>query len=39
MLNARLKRYLARPYALLHEISTIYIYIYIDDYSFIPPNH
>ena len=29
MLNARLKRYLARPYALLHEISTIYIYIYI----------
>ena len=37
MLNARLKRYLARPYALLHEISTIYIYI--DDYSFIPPNH
>ena len=36
MLNAKLERHLARPYALLHEIST-YIYIYIDDYSFI--NH
>ena len=28
MLNAKLERHLARPYALLHEIST-YIYIYI----------
>ena len=31
MLNAKLKRHLARPHALPHEI---YIYIYIDDYSF-----
>ena len=37
MLNAKLKRHLARPHALTHEIST-YIYIYIDDYSFITPN-
>ena len=29
MLNAKLKRHLARPHALPHEI-----YIYIDDYSF-----
>ena len=36
MLNAKLKRHLARPHALPHEI---YIYIYIDDYSFITPNH
>ena len=41
MLNAKLERHLARLYALLHKISTlyIYIYIYIDDYSFITPNH
>ena len=40
MLNAKLKRHLARPHALTHEISTyIYIYIYIDDYFFITPNH
>ena len=38
MLNAKLERYLARPHALPHEISA-YIYIYIDDYSFITPNH
>ena len=36
MLNAKLKCHLARPHALPHEIST---YIYIDDYSFITPNH
>ena len=40
MLNAKLKRHLARPLALTHEISAyIYIYIYIEDYSFITPNH
>ena len=41
MLNAKLERHLARPHALSHEISAynIYIYIYIDDYSFITSNH
>ena len=40
MLNAKLEHHLARSYALLHKISTyIYIYIYIDDYSFITANH
>ena len=40
MLNVKLERHLARPHALLREISAyIYIYIYIDDYSFITPNH
>ena len=43
MLNAKLKRYLARSHAHLHEISALYIYIYIyiciDDYSFITSNH
>ena len=39
MLNAKLKRYLARSHAHPHEISALYIYIYIDDYSFITPNH
>ena len=29
ILNAKLERHLARPYALQHEISVIYIYIYI----------
>ena len=29
MINAKLKRHLAKPHALLHEI-----YIYIDDHSF-----
>ena len=29
MLNAKLERYLARPHALPHEISALYIYIYI----------
>ena len=38
MLNVKLERHLARPHALLHEIFA-YIYIYIDDYSFITPNH
>ena len=37
MLNAKLKHHSARPHALPHEIFA-YIYIYIDDYSFIP-NH
>ena len=36
MLYAKLKRHLARPYALPYKISA---YIYIDDYSFITPNH
>ena len=36
MLNAKLERHLIRPHALPHEISA---YIYIDDYSFITPNH
>ena len=40
MLNVKLEHHLARPQALLHEISAyIYIYIYIDDYSFVTPNH
>ena len=38
MLNEKLERHLARPHALPHEISA-YIYIYIDDYSIITPNH
>ena len=38
MLNAKLKYHLPRPHALSHEIFA-YIYIYIDDYSFITPNH
>ena len=38
MLNAKLERHLARPHSFPHEISA-YIYIYIDDYSFITPNH
>ena len=29
MLNAKLERYLARSHALPHEISALYIYIYI----------
>ena len=29
MLNAKLESYLARLHALLHEISALYIYIYI----------
>ena len=37
MLNAKLERHLARPHALPHEISALYIYI--DDYSFIISNH
>ena len=39
MPNAKLERHLARPHALSHEISAYNIYIYIDDYSFITPNH
>ena len=40
MLNAKLERHMARSHALLHEIPAyIYIYIYIDDYSFITSNH
>ena len=40
MLDAKLEHHMARPRALSHEISTyIYIYIYIDDYSFITPNY
>ena len=40
MQNAKLERHMARSHALLHEISAyIYIYIYIDDYSFITSNH
>ena len=40
MLNAKLERHMAKSHALLHEISAyIYIYIYIDDYSFITSNH
>ena len=39
MLNAKLKRYLARSHAQPHQIFALYIYIYIDDYSFITPNH
>ena len=38
MLNAKLERHMARSHTLLHEISA-YIYIYIDDYSFITSNH
>ena len=38
MLYAKLERHLARFHALPHKIST-YIYIYIDDYSFITSNH
>ena len=38
MLNAKLERHMAKSHALLHEISA-YIYIYIDDYSFITSNH
>ena len=38
MLNAKLEHHLARAHALAHEISA-YIYIYIDDYSFITFNH
>ena len=38
MLNAKLKYHLPRPHALSHEIFA-YIYIYIDDYSFITSNH
>ena len=38
MLNAKLERHLARPHVLPHDL-LIYIYIYIDDYSFITPNH
>ena len=38
MLNAKLERHLAIPHAPSHEIFA-YIYIYIDDYSFITPNH
>ena len=29
LLNAKLESYLARPHALPHEISALYIYIYI----------
>ena len=39
ILNAKLEHYLTRPHTLPHEISALYIYIYIDDYSFITPNH
>ena len=40
MLNAKLEHHLARPHALLYKISAyIYIYIYIDDYSFITANY
>ena len=40
MLDAKLEHHMARPRALPHEISTyIYIYIYIDDYSFITSNY
>ena len=35
-LNTKLECYLGKPHALTHEISA---YIYIDDYSFITPNH
>ena len=38
MRNIKLERHLARPHALPHKISA-YICIYIDDYSFITPNH
>ena len=38
MLNANLERHLAKPHVLSHEIFA-YIYIYIDDYFFITPNH
>ena len=36
MLNAKLKCHLAGSHALPHEVSA---FIYIDDYSFITPNH
>ena len=40
ILYAKLEHHLAGSHALPHEISAfIYIYIYIDDYSFITSNH
>ena len=39
ILYAKLEHYLTIPHTLPHEISALYIYIYIDDYSFITPNH